>query len=40
MSQLDHPNVIKFYTSFLEGEYLYILMEYASQGDLYQVLKD
>lgn len=40
MSQLDHPNIIKFYTSFLEGENLFILMEYASQGDLYQVLKD
>lgn len=40
MSQLDHPNVIKFYTSFLEGENLFILMEYASQGDLYQILKD
>lgn len=37
LSNLDHPNVIKFYTSFMEGDYLYILMEYAQKGDLYNV---
>jgi serine/threonine protein kinase len=38
MSELDdHPNLIKFHTSFLESDYLYILMEYANRGDLYKV---
>lgn len=38
MSELDeHPNLIKYHTSFLESDYLYILMEYANKGDLYKV---
>lgn len=38
MSDLeDHPNVIKFYTSFVENDSLHILMEYAPKGDLYKV---
>lgn len=40
MSQLDHPNVIKYYTSFVEEDHLHIVMEYASKGDLYQVIKE
>lgn len=34
-----HPNVIKYFTSFLEKDHLYILMEYAGKGDLYKILK-
>jgi serine/threonine protein kinase len=30
-----HPNLIRYFSSFIEGEYLYILMEYAAKGDLY-----
>jgi serine/threonine protein kinase len=38
MSELeDHPNVIKYHTSFMENDYLHILMEYANRGDLYKV---
>lgn len=38
MSDLEeHPNVIKFYTSFVENDSLHILMEYAPKGDLYKV---
>ena len=38
MSEMDdNPNVIKYYTSFLENDYLHILMEYANRGDLYKV---
>ena len=38
MSDLEeHPNVIKFYTSFVENDALHILMEYAPKGDLYKV---
>ena len=40
MSNLDHPNVIKYHTSFLDGNNLYILMEYAQKGDLYKILKE
>jgi serine/threonine protein kinase len=34
MSILLHPNVIQFHTSFVEGDHIYILMEYAEKGDL------
>jgi serine/threonine protein kinase len=37
MSKIDNENIIKFYTSFLENDHLYILMEYAHKGDLYKV---
>lgn len=37
MSTLRHKNVIKYHTSYMEGDYLNIIMEYADRGDLYQV---
>lgn len=40
MSQLSHPNIIQFHTSFVEHDCLYILMEYAEKGDLYKVIKE
>ena len=27
LKELDHPNIIKYYSSFCQGEYLYIVME-------------
>lgn len=40
MSRLSHENIIKFYTSFLEDKFLYILMEYASKGDLFKMIHE
>lgn len=34
LRKLKHPNIISFYTSFVEGKNLYILTEYAQGGDL------
>ncbi len=39
LKKLSHPNIIRYYASFIEGECLNILMEYAAGGDLYAVLK-
>ena len=39
MRKLKHPHIIKYYTSFLEDEFLYILMEYADGGDLHRLMK-
>jgi len=36
-SKIDHQNIIKCYTSFLENEFLDIIMEYAPHGDLLSV---
>ena len=39
LKRLNHPNIIKYYSSFLENENLYIIMEYAENGDLYSIIK-
>ena len=31
---LDSPHIIKFYSSFVEGQRHYILMEYINNGDI------
>lgn len=38
LKKLKHPNIIKYYNSFIEDDNLYIVMEYASRGDFYKVL--
>ncbi|KAG2382327.1 hypothetical protein C9374_005529 [Naegleria lovaniensis] len=39
LSSLQHPNIVKYVDSFTEGGKLNIVMEYASQGDLYEKIK-
>lgn len=39
LRKLNHPHVIQYYTSFLEKQHLYIVMEYAEKGDLAQLIK-
>ncbi|XP_065827270.1 serine/threonine-protein kinase Nek11-like [Oscarella lobularis] len=34
LSKLDHPHIVKFHDSFLDGEYFYIVTEYCEGGDL------
>lgn len=31
---LDHPNIIKYYSSFQNGQSFHIVMEYATHGTL------
>ena len=39
LKKVNHPNIIKYYSSFLEQENLYIIMEYAENGDLFSLIK-
>ncbi|CAG9310858.1 unnamed protein product [Blepharisma stoltei] len=39
LKKLDHPNIIKYYGSFKEGDWFYIIMEYAEGGDLHKLFK-
>ena len=39
LRKVSHQNIIKYYSSFLEKEILYIIMEYAELGDLYSLIK-
>lgn len=34
LHQMNHSNITKYIESFMEGEKLYIVMEYADGGDL------
>jgi serine/threonine protein kinase len=35
---LNHENIVKYYTSFEDSQYLYIITEYVNNGDLSQIL--
>lgn len=39
LSKLEHPNIVKYYDSFIEEEHLYIVMEYCEGGDLSKFLR-
>ncbi|KAK8842337.1 hypothetical protein M9Y10_025915 [Tritrichomonas musculus] len=38
-SSCDHPNVVKYYGSFVEGSILYIIMEYMNLGSISEIMK-
>ncbi|CAI2375852.1 unnamed protein product [Moneuplotes crassus] len=40
LKRMNHPNIIRYYHSFVEYDNLYILMEYADGGDLYHKMKE
>lgn len=40
LRKINNSNIIKYYTSFMEGDSLHIIMEYADGGDLQQLIKD
>lgn len=39
MYKINHPHVIKLYTHFEDDDNLYLIMHYASKGQLYSLLK-
>lgn len=38
-STCDHPNVVKYYGSFVEQSILYIIMEYMNMGSISEIMK-
>mmetsp|Transcript_21663 Transcript_21663/g.50984 ORF Transcript_21663/g.50984 Transcript_21663/m.50984 type:complete len:875 (-) Transcript_21663:117-2741(-) len=34
LRRVRHPNIIRYYTAFVDGDNLFIVMEYAERGDL------
>ncbi len=39
LSKLEHPNIVKYYDSFIEKNFLNIIMEFCEGGDLANFLK-
>lgn len=39
MYKIDHPYIIKLYNHYEDDDYLYLIMELASKGQLYSLLK-
>ena len=39
MSKLNHPHIIKLYSHFEDNENFFLIMEYASRGQLYSFIK-
>lgn len=38
LKKLDHPNIIKYYETYENAKYLYIVMEYCPGGELFDVI--
>lgn len=38
MEMVDHPHIVKYHWSFVEANYLVIIMEYIDGGDLSQLI--
>jgi serine/threonine protein kinase len=38
MYSLNHPNIVKLFNHFEDEENIYLVMEFATGGQLYQVL--
>ena len=39
LSHISHPHIIKYYKHFVEGDFLYIIIEYAENGDIAGFIK-
>ena len=39
LSKCDHPNIIKLHGAFEDKENIYMILEYADGGNLYQKMK-
>jgi len=35
LKQVDHPNIVKFYESYMDHRYVHIVMELANGGELF-----
>jgi len=35
LTKLDHPNIVKYYETYDDIKYMYLVMEYCSGGELF-----
>ena len=34
LTKLDHPNIVKYYETYTDEKYIYLVMEYIDGGEL------
>lgn len=40
LQQVDHPNIVKYYETYDDRDYIYLCMEYCSGGALFKRVAD
>ena len=35
LTKLDHPNIVKYYETYVDDKYIYLVMEYIGGGELF-----
>lgn len=35
LGKLDHPNIVKYYETYVDNKYMYLVMEYIGGGELF-----
>ena len=35
LTKLDHPNIVKYYETYIDERYIYLVMEYIGGGELF-----
>ena len=36
LCRLDHPNIVRYYETYLDEKYIYLVMEYINGGELFE----
>ena len=36
LTKLDHPNIVKYYETYIDEKYIYLVMEYIDGGELFE----
>jgi len=36
LTRLDHPNIVKYYETYIDEKYIYLVMEYIGGGELFE----
>lgn len=36
LTKLDHPNIVKYYETYVDDKYIYLVMEYIGGGELFE----
>ena len=38
LTNLDHPNIVKYYETYIDEKYIYLVMEYIGGGELFDLI--